>query len=189
MSLSVTSTLVTHWKYLNEGGASLVLAYTGPSDIRFDNSILRLRKSPIHPSTPHQPIPTPADDPTVVFQAHVISPLLNSRYLPTLHIVALGPLWLSELARSIHDLRPKTRSDADQIDLTRASGVLATNVIGTTGIAVEIKVLPSLTLPVIPSIYPINYSPSGVSFQTLLFFPQKRAITNPRIVAIVCTLS
>src|ERR1700761_5571270 len=139
MSLSVTSTLVTHWKYLNEGGASLVLAYTGPSDIRFDNSILRLRKSPIHPSTPHQPIPTPADDPTVVFQAHVISPLLNSRYLPTLHIVALGPLWLSELARSIHDLRPKTRSDADQIDLTRASGVLATNVIGTTGIAVEIK--------------------------------------------------
>lgn len=140
-SVDVTGTNpTTDWKYLNEGGATIVFSYVGPEHPNFSGNVLRLRKSPVGAASPsHPPVDEP-DDPSVAFQSKVISRLLPSSILPTLHVVSVSPAWLQSLGTAAEQSRPISRRNSDQLDSTRTKGVLTTNLIEPPGLSLEIKV-------------------------------------------------
>ena len=78
-TLDVTTTSPTHWKFISEGGASIVFSYVGPSNEAFNNTALRLRKAPLEallePLAEEQQLEDP-DDPSIAFQHQVIERLL-----------------------------------------------------------------------------------------------------------------
>jgi inositol-pentakisphosphate 2-kinase len=80
----------------------------------------------------------------VAFQANIISKLVPSEFLPSLVIVLLNEVWLRSLVVLRDGDRPGERRQTDQIDVRRNMGVLATDLIGGTPIAMEIKVVSSL---------------------------------------------
>ncbi|KAI8989753.1 inositol-pentakisphosphate 2-kinase [Trametes punicea] len=141
------------WKYISEGGSSIVFSYAGPPRPQFDGTALRLRKRPV-PAREEQcaqvgeglrvtaeeedPAEDP-DDPTIVFQRTVIERLLSPAHLPRLHAVRVGRAWLDELAAIAEPLRPLERRAVDRIDTDRRKAVLATDLVGGDGWAVEIK--------------------------------------------------
>ena len=130
------------WEYVAEGGSTIVFSYNGPRNWSFDGMVLRLRKSP-HTSHSHLTIPTgkeDAEDPTVEFQEHVISRLVPAEFLPHLKHVEVEPAWLEKMIVAHDRKRPEKRRVKDGIDLKRTKAVLATNLIGSKGWAVEIKV-------------------------------------------------
>jgi len=119
----------------------------------FDGTVVRLRKSFLHPhSDSFPPISNEnggqdADDPAVDFQEHV-----SAEFLPYLGRIQVERAWLEKMV-SIHDeKRPAKRRAEDRIDLKCTRAVLATDLIGSKGRAVEIKAclnappsLPALT--------------------------------------------
>jgi len=139
--------LKTHpsdWKYVSEGGATIVLSYTGPSRIPFDGKVLRLRKS----KRQHSKVVTfedsgldeEPDDQTIDFQLKCMARLIPPEHLPKLETILLDGQWLEELALLHDPHRPQSRREEDGIDLTRKKGVLATDLIGGNELSVEIKV-------------------------------------------------
>src|SRR5258708_6482561 len=52
-----TKTSPSDWKYVSEGGATIVFSYAGPPHPDFAHTVLRLRKSGTHPHP--QPIQKP----------------------------------------------------------------------------------------------------------------------------------
>ena len=137
------------WTYIAEGGSTIVFSYDGPRNLHFDGTVVRLRKSPLDPCSDSTP-PAPkkkagqgahdADDPTVDFQEHVVSRLVPAEFLPHLEHVQVEQAWLEKMV-AIHDeKRPPKRRAKDTIDLKRTRAVLATDLIGSKGWAVEIKV-------------------------------------------------
>ncbi|KAL7283657.1 hypothetical protein ACG7TL_003093 [Trametes sanguinea] len=200
----VEDTSPLDWKYVAEGGSTIVFSYAGPPRPQFDGTVLRLRKRPLSahaeaqaqaegahraPSQPQpqpqssstnkdeDPVPTPApaadqappslaspaaetdpdaaaaataataaaandeepDDPTIVFQRTVIERLLPRAHLPRLAAVHVARPWLAQLAAHAEPLRPPERRTRDAIDLARRKAVLATDLVGGDGWAVEIK--------------------------------------------------
>ena len=136
-----------NWEYVAEGGSTIVFSYNGPRNLFFDGMVLRLRKAP-HRSHSDQTAPTRKEDsdledtkdPTVDFQEQVISHLVPAEFLPHLEHVEVEPAWLEKMI-VVHDgKRPEKRRVKDCIDLKRTKAVLATNLIGSKGWAVEIKV-------------------------------------------------
>ncbi|KAJ1309166.1 hypothetical protein OPQ81_004837 [Rhizoctonia solani] len=79
------------------------------------------------------------DDPTIEFQARVTSKLVPLHYLPRLESVKIGKKWIAELARISERSRPVARRRVDGIDLKRKKGVVADDLVGWEGWAVEIK--------------------------------------------------
>jgi len=145
-STPISQTDPRDWTYIAEGGSTIVFSYDGPRNLHFNGTVIRLRKSPL-PSG-HDPIPPisnepaaqDADDPTVDFQEYVISRLVPAEFLPHLEHVQVERTWLEKMA-SVHDeTRPAKRRAKDRIDLDRTRAVLATDLIGSKGWAVEIKV-------------------------------------------------
>ncbi|KAI0333575.1 hypothetical protein GY45DRAFT_1368302 [Cubamyces sp. BRFM 1775] len=147
------------WKYISEGGSTIVFSYTGPAHPQFDGTALRLRKRPVSAAAPHgydtqrniekqadgsasaveeEPVDEP-DDPTIVFQRTVIEQLVPRAHLPRLDAVHVARAWLAELAALTEPLRPPERRVADAIDTDRRKAVLATDLVGGEGWAVEIK--------------------------------------------------
>ena len=135
------------WEYIAEGGSTIVFSYNGPRNLSFDGMVLRLRKAP-HRSHSDLTAPTgkedltleDAEDPAVDFQEQVISRLVPAEFLPHLEHVEVEPVWLEKMI-VIHDgKRPAKRRIKDGIDLKRTKAALATNLIGSKGWAVEIKV-------------------------------------------------
>jgi len=148
-SIPISETDPRHWTYIAEGGSTIVFSYDGPRNLHFDGTVIRLRKSLIQPrsnSTPPISNEQPsrdADDPTVDFQDHVISRLVSPEFLPHLEHVRVERAWLEKMV-SVHDeKRPAKRRAKDRIDLERTKAVLATDLIGSKGWAVEIKVCPT----------------------------------------------
>jgi len=178
-----TRTSPSDWKYVSEGGATIVFSYAGPPRPDFKRTVLRLRKSVTHP--PPKPIQKPLDlaeewgrkkedeledawkahlilnegavegdqeeeeepdDPTIEFQKRVTSLLIPPEHLPRLEPVRVHGAWLRELARLSEAQRPPERRAKDGIDPLKTKAVLATDLVGGQGMAVEIKVSP---LPVI----------------------------------------
>ncbi|KIJ44280.1 hypothetical protein M422DRAFT_30421 [Sphaerobolus stellatus SS14] len=129
------------WLYLSEGGATIVFSYSGLPHSEYTGKVLRLRKVPRHLSgrpvsdnTQEEP-----DDPSIIFQERVTSTLIPSEYLPKLQAVKVSPQWLQKLEEVAVAQRPIERSSKDSIDTTRRKGVLATDLVGGQGWAVEIK--------------------------------------------------
>jgi inositol-pentakisphosphate 2-kinase len=123
---------------VNEGGATIVFSYAGPSHPTFSGKVLRLRKTLRgHPGNgkPDEP-----DDPSIAFQNKVISRLISPANLPELVALRLSPSWLASLAQVAEEARPISRRAKDHLDTSRSKGVLATNLIENPGLSVEIKV-------------------------------------------------
>ena len=135
------------WTYIAEGGSTIVFSYDGPRNLHFDGTVIRLRKtsvlSPSDSSSPISDVRTgqDAEDPTVDFQEHVISRLIPPEFLPHLEHVQVDRGWLEKMAIFHDDRRPAKRRTKDGIDLERTRAVLATDLIGSKGWAVEIKVI------------------------------------------------
>jgi inositol-pentakisphosphate 2-kinase len=136
----IAQTLPSHWKYVSEGGATIVFSYVGPPDASYNGMVLRLRKAvdnsaPAVPTNEEEP-----DDPIIEYQTRCIERLFPSDNLPQLRSVRLERTWLERLAKEHDSKRPEVRSGKDHIDLSRRKGVLATDLVGGEWIAVEIKV-------------------------------------------------
>ncbi|KAI0723907.1 inositol-pentakisphosphate 2-kinase [Cerioporus squamosus] len=148
------------WKYISEGGSTIVFSYSGPAHPHFDGTALRLRKGPVpaheEPEKYTQPqlaetldldedagvaeekLEEP-DDPTIVFQRAVIERLVPKEHLPRLDAVHVERKWLQELADLTEPHRPLERRAKDRIDTSKRKAVLATDLVGGQGWAVEIK--------------------------------------------------
>lgn len=136
---AVSSSSPTDWQYVSEGGASIVFAYRGPLNAGLDGTVLRLRKCPV--GTPSSTSPDfNAPDPSVAFQQSVVAQLIESAFLPRLDPVRISRPWLQELALLAEPSRPSQRRAVDRIDISRRTAVLATDLVGNDGLAVEIKV-------------------------------------------------
>lgn len=135
------------WSYLAEGSASMVFSYVGPSHPTYNGRVLRLRKAPRQnsrqspPYTPCDIIPAESDDPSIAFQERVMSKLIPKECLPRLQAGRVNFHWLTELASVAELRRPVERAVKDGIDLYGCKAVLATDLVGGSGWAVEIKVI------------------------------------------------
>lgn len=146
----VSKTAPEDWKYVSEGGATIVFSYQGPPNPEFDGTVLRLRKTlvpSIDSGRSGRPDPDDAqnveeepDDPTIEYQAKCMGRLIPSEHLPRLQTVRLDRSWLQSLVMLHDKWRPSERRDKDEIDSSRKKGVLATDLVGGEWVAVEIKV-------------------------------------------------
>lgn len=139
----IAETSPEHWKYVSEGGATIVFSYGGgPSNPRFDGTVLRLRKTRID-RVVDAPIPPEGeeDDPTIQFQQKCTKRMIPQEHLPKLESIDVDRTWLDALADLREAERPFERREKDRIDATRCKGILATDLVGGDWIAVEIKVL------------------------------------------------
>ncbi|KAI0748504.1 inositol-pentakisphosphate 2-kinase [Daedaleopsis nitida] len=131
------------WKYVSEGGSTIVFSYSGPPHPDFDGTALRLRKGPVPAHEEPDKYDTPElvepDDPTIVFQHAVIERLVPKQYLPHLYAVHVERRWLQELRALVEPHRPQERREKDRIAIERTKAVLATDLVGGLGWAVEIK--------------------------------------------------
>lgn len=127
----------TQWKYISEGGATVVFSYTGPHHPVLTGKVLRLRKAP---REGHQPPHSISEDLTVAFQQNVISRLLDPSYLPDLQIIPLQADWVEALSIHHESFRPQERRNTSAIDCSKHTGVLAPDLISGLSCAVEVKV-------------------------------------------------
>jgi hypothetical protein len=134
------------WTYIAEGGSTIVFSYDGPRNLHFNGTVIRLRKSPLRsPSDPAPPTfaevaTQDAEDPTIDFQEYVVSRLIPMEFLPHLEHVQVEQAWLEKMVNTHDEKRPAKRRAKDGIDIHRTKAVLATDLIGSKGWAVEIKV-------------------------------------------------
>jgi inositol-pentakisphosphate 2-kinase len=145
MSLNAdpTTTSPSEWSYVSEGGATIVFSYNGTHPA-FTRNVLRLRKASLaqlsaQPNPDKENVEEP-DDPSIAFLTKVTSLLIPSIHLPRLESVPVSGPWLKELASLAEDSRPALRRAKDGIDISRKKAVLATDLVGGKGWAVEIKV-------------------------------------------------
>jgi inositol-pentakisphosphate 2-kinase len=145
-SYSLAEVPVTHFSYVAEGGANLVVAYTGENYNSFlQGSVLRIRKK-IHDAPSLSETALKEEDASVAFTDGVVVPLLPEHATPRLLSIPVhNKEWLRQLAEHVQYSRPLTRRDVDDIDVDRGYVVLADNLVGTASddsmsIAVEIKV-------------------------------------------------
>jgi hypothetical protein len=143
---SITSTSPQDWKYISEGAANVVFSYNGDPHRNpyFNGKVLRLRKSastviPGFPLVDQLDDSDEPDDPIIEFQHKIIQRLIPSEYLPRLASISVEASWLQDLAKLCESERPSHRRQKDGIDLTRTKAVLATDLVGTDALAVEIK--------------------------------------------------
>ncbi|KAG2365813.1 inositol-pentakisphosphate 2-kinase [Suillus spraguei] len=137
----ITETRPQDWIYVSEGAATIVFSYQGPHNVKFSDHVLRLRKV-AHGSSDNMLLETNTeqlDYPMIAFQENIISKLVPSEFLPSLVVVVLDEDWLRSFVVLRDGDRPAERRQTDQIDVRRSKGVLATDLIGGTSIAMEIK--------------------------------------------------
>ena len=132
---AAADTQPSHWKYVSEGGATIVFSYTGPANPQFDGTVLRLRKA-----SRTTGLADDAVDPIVEFQKRCTSRLISPIHLPRLQSASLEKDWMQRMIALHDDLRPAERRTKDYIDPARSKGVLATDLVGGNWVAVEIKV-------------------------------------------------
>jgi hypothetical protein len=134
---SLETTSVSDWRYTAEGGANLVLSYTGPPSA-FSGKLLRLRKKKKLPGDVAIP-----EDVGIVFGEQVITPLLGAARVVKMEKVEIVTDWLREIKRMLSEsgVRPKAREDEDEVDEEKGVVVLAEDLVHGEGVlAIEIKV-------------------------------------------------
>ncbi|RDB21529.1 Inositol-pentakisphosphate 2-kinase [Hypsizygus marmoreus] len=139
----VSDTFPEHWKYVSEGGATIVFSYNGPLNPQFNGTVLRLRKSTV-PAVPFrlpnlEDVQDEPDDPMIEYQHKCMERLIPLEHLPRLESVTVNRAWLEKLIALHNADRPEDRRAKDQVDLARTKGVLATDLVGGDWLAVEIK--------------------------------------------------
>ena len=147
---NVLQTVPQDWKYVSEGGATIVFSYIGHSHPAFDGAVLRLRKSSLSAAKSvneghKQGIDSAAlgdepDDPSIEYQMKCMQKLIPAEHLPRLQTVQIHRSWLENFSAFHNPSRPEGRRMADEVDLTRKKAVLATDLVGGHWLAVEIKV-------------------------------------------------
>lgn len=143
----ITQTLPSDWKYVSEGGATIVFSYVGPPNPTYDGMVLRLRKAVNEgASTGDAAVGDEPDDPIIEYQTRCMERLFPRENLPRLGSVRLERKWLEQLAAKHDAKRPEARMGKDHIDFSRRKGVLATDLVGGNWIAVEVKVCLSCLL-------------------------------------------
>ena len=182
---SVSQSLIEDWKYLAEGGSTIVFAYIGPAHYIISNKVLRLRKVKHQTTgTTEDALAPPLidfDDPAIAFQETVIRRLIPDELLPLLEVVSVDRNWVQCLAEAAEAHRPEARRLVDRIDLDRGTAVVADNLIGGAGLAVEVKA--SLLLYAVFPSHPVALSQSGVFFRVrttslLLLALSRRALAD-----------
>ncbi|KAJ6531626.1 inositol-pentakisphosphate 2-kinase [Mycena vulgaris] len=100
------------------------------------------------PPPPPRRDPVVFQDPTVIFQKECIARLIPAEFLPRLEPLDLAVdsdgvkkerAWLETLAHQCQGDRPSERRQRDGIEMMHPTPVLATDLVGGEGIAVEIK--------------------------------------------------
>ncbi|KAJ7074053.1 inositol-pentakisphosphate 2-kinase [Mycena amicta] len=142
--MALVDTSPSDWAYLSEGGATIVFSYHGPASEVFDGTVLRLRKCAVAAKESDSNELTTIDDLSVVFHKCCIERLIPREHLVRLQQLSLSPSsqvveWLETLAAQAEDSRPAERRKKDGIDVRRPRAVLATDLVGGDGIAVDIK--------------------------------------------------
>ena len=146
ITVDVSLTSPADWKYISEGGSSIVFSYAGPASPYFTGTALRLRKTTASDGEvdlPHLDDTSDdeePDDPTTVFQQRVSQRLIPADYLPRLLSVKVTESWLQELSDLSSEHRPETRKAKDDIAVKKTKAVLADDLVGGEGFVVEIKV-------------------------------------------------
>jgi inositol-pentakisphosphate 2-kinase len=153
MSPSLSDTLPTDWAYISEGGANVVFVYQGPPSSFFDGTALRLRKRALIDRDQDQDKEEAEEEAqdsvkeiqSIEYQKQCLERLIPPVHLPRLELVVVGKdvdaeAWLGTLAAECEPHRARERREKDCIDVTQPKALLATNLVGGQGIAVEIKV-------------------------------------------------
>ena len=140
MAFCLSQTSPTQWKYISEGGSTVVSSYSGPHHPILTGKVLRLRKAPREADGPFHSISDDGPDLSVVFQQTVISRLLDPSYLLDLRIIPLQAAWVEALSIHHEPFRPQERRRTSVVDCSRHTGVLAPDLIGGQSCAVEVKV-------------------------------------------------
>jgi inositol-pentakisphosphate 2-kinase len=138
--VDITTTRPKDWKYVAEGGASLVVRYVGPPSATLSSRVLRVRKRPIATSVKSTTLSEGIEQEILNFQADIVSSILPHGCIPILHPAIVDPTWLEELAARTELMRPLARREVDCIDVSRPYAIVAPNLIGEMGVTVEIKV-------------------------------------------------
>jgi len=138
-SLDITNVRVQDWRYVSEGGATIVLSYTG-SDPQISRKVLRLRKRLLGPDRATDHHPDSDDVSTLEFQNRVVARLVPTEFLPELEYVSVDRPWLEEMASFCEQSRPLGRREKDVIDVTQRRAILATDLVGGVPLVIEIKV-------------------------------------------------
>ncbi|PPQ93233.1 hypothetical protein CVT25_015231 [Psilocybe cyanescens] len=205
---NILQTEPNHWKYVSEGGATIVFSYCGPSHPDFDGTVLRLRKSIVTAVSSGKTKSQKdldaltdgdePDDPTIEYQVRCMERLIPQEYLPRLRTVMLDRSWLESLVQLQDSSRPEDRREKDEVDLDRKKGVLATDLVGGNWLAVEIKVMKPAGLNVqlkpkwafLPSPRHLSEETKSVKTQTCRFCMQThlRAHKGQQIVTNYCPL-
>jgi inositol-pentakisphosphate 2-kinase len=150
---SLSDTLPTDWAYISEGGANIVFVYQGPPSPFFDGTALRLRKRALIDRDQDQDKEEAEEEAqdsvkeiqSIEYQKQCLERLIPPVHLPRLELVVVGDdadaeAWLGTLAAECEPHRARERREKDCIDATQPKALLATNLVGGQGIAVEIKV-------------------------------------------------
>lgn len=137
--LNASTTSPSDWRYVSEGGSTIVFSYRGPEHQNFSGTVLRLRKTLIEDRSLIVD-DSEADDPSIIFQNKFASQLIAASFLPRLESVHVEMQWLEALQLASMNVRPSQRNLKDKIDVCRRSAVLATDLVGGASLAVEIKV-------------------------------------------------
>ena len=128
----------------------MVFSYIGTHNPQFSGMVIRLRKAP-RKDTTHEDdardgrieddaeYDAEEDDPSIAFQSKVISLLVPPKYLPFLESCRVNQAWLTRLAALAEPSRLVDRTLKDTIDTNKRRAVLATDLVGGAGWAVEIK--------------------------------------------------
>jgi hypothetical protein len=144
--ISTTDTTPNDWQYVSEGGATIVFSYTGFNP-HFTGTVLRLRKTKTSDADANW-----QHDCATEFQTTIMERLISPQFLPRLTPVRVERAWLEDLTDLRDSDRPHDRRQKDRIDVSRKIAVLATDLIGTDGLAAEIKVVVYL----VPLAYQLN---------------------------------
>lgn len=136
-SIDLSDTNSSDWRYLAEGGATMVFSYTGPSHPVYSAMVLRARKRIF---TSQYGLMQVHEDNNFLFHRTVIMRILDSEFLPVLLPAHASRDWLFQLTESAEKWRPEERRAVNGLDPTNCSLTLATDLVGRQGLVVEIKV-------------------------------------------------
>lgn len=135
----LSSTLPSSWRYTAEGGANLVLSYTGPPHALFTRKVLRLRKKKLGALS----ITASGRDDGDRFAEEVIAPLLGREFVLRLTRVELEREWVEKVRAMLEEdgIRPVERRDEDELDEGATHAALVEDLVHGEGVlAIEIKV-------------------------------------------------
>ncbi|KAI5475026.1 inositol-pentakisphosphate 2-kinase [Pseudohyphozyma bogoriensis] len=149
-SAALLASSPSDWTYTSEGGANLVLAYTGPSSPHLSGKVLRLRKSKLVLDHRGEHTVGEAD---LRFSEEVVGRLLGKEFMVGMEKVKVDRKWMESMGGWLREsrARPVERAEVDEVDVNAEEVVLAEDLVGGEGtLAIEIKAthLSPTTLPI-----------------------------------------